>query len=86
MANADMQKEIKLISILIPVYNEEGNIEPLFNGIKNAVSKMKDYNFEIIFIDDGSTDKTIQKINSLKDTNIKILQKKKPIINQQKIP
>lgn len=67
-----MQKEIKLVSIVIPVYNEEGNIEPLFKGIKNSVSKMKDYNFEIIFIDDGSTDKTIEKINSLKETNIKI--------------
>lgn len=72
MANADMQKERKLINIIIPVYNEEGNIEPLFNGIKKSVSKMKSYAFEVTYIDDGSTDKTIEKINTLKETNIKV--------------
>lgn len=73
MANADMQKERKLINIIIPVYNEEGNIKPLFDGIKNSVSKLFDYDFEVIFIDDGSTDKTIEKINSLQDKSIKTL-------------
>jgi glycosyltransferase involved in cell wall biosynthesis len=62
-----MQKERKLISIVVPVYNEEGNIEPLFDGIKSAVSKLSDYYFEIIFIDDGSTDKTREKIQNLPD-------------------
>lgn len=73
MADVNMQKERKLVSIVIPVFNEEGNIEPLFNGIKNSVSKIKGYDFEIIFIDDGSTDKTIEKINSLKKSDIKVL-------------
>ena len=73
MANADMQKEKKLISIVIPVYNEEGNIEPLFNGILNSVSKVKGYDFEIIFVDDGSTDETIEKIHSLKEKKLKVL-------------
>ena len=68
MANADMQKERKLISIVIPVYNEEGNILPLYEGIKKAVSQTKEYDFEIIFVDDGSTDKTKEKIKNLSET------------------
>ena len=53
------------ISIIIPCFNEEGNIDELFNRI---ASKMKDsctYPFEVIFIDDGSTDHTLQKVKSL---------------------
>lgn len=53
-----MQKE--LISIVIPTYNEEGNIRELYKQLlfqfKNQVCK--NYDFEIIFIDNNSTDKT----------------------------
>lgn len=72
MANVNMQKEKKLVSVVIPVYNEEGNIKPLFDGIKKAISKMKDYDFEIIFVDDGSTDNTKKAIENIDDKNIKI--------------
>tara|TARA_Y100000590_G_C15721985_1_gene1013821 strand:+ start:987 stop:1676 length:690 start_codon:yes stop_codon:yes gene_type:complete len=44
------------ISIVIPVFNEEQNINTLYNEItKNLLKK---YNFEIIYINDGSTDNT----------------------------
>ncbi|MCD6578111.1 glycosyltransferase family 2 protein [bacterium] len=45
------------ISIVIPVYNEEANIEELFNRITLAMSKLH-YSYEIIFVNDGSTDNT----------------------------
>lgn len=44
-----------LVSILIPVYNEEGNVQSL---LKRLTPILKEYNYEIIFVDDGSKDKT----------------------------
>ena len=47
-----------LISIVTPTYNEEENIEELYNEIKKSISDIKEYDFEIIVIDNDSTDKT----------------------------
>lgn len=43
------------LTILVPAYNEEGNIDNIYKNIKNVFN---DINYEIIFINDGSTDKT----------------------------
>lgn len=61
-----------LISIIIPVYNEEQNINPL---LKRLLPVVKNYQYEVIFIDDGSTDKTIDEIKKYtnKNQNIKLL-------------
>ncbi len=48
------------ISIVIPLFNEDKNISILFNEIKNAVS-----DFELILVDDGSSDKTWEVIKDL---------------------
>ena len=48
---------MKGISIIVPVYNEEGNIERLHKEI-NEVCLEEEYLYEIIFVDDGSQDKT----------------------------
>ncbi len=51
----------KLISIVAPVYNEEGVINELLNRITETVSPLEnDYDFEFIFIDDGSKDHTLE--------------------------
>lgn len=44
-----------LLSVIIPVFNEEKNIAPL---LKRLLPILQKYNYELIFIDDGSTDKT----------------------------
>jgi glycosyltransferase involved in cell wall biosynthesis len=46
------------LSLIIPLFNEEGNIERLYKEIKVGLSNYKD-DYEIIFINDGSTDKTL---------------------------
>lgn len=55
-----------LLSIIIPVYNEEKNIDLLIKKLTPVVSL---YMYEIIFIDDGSTDQTAEVIKKIAATN-----------------
>ena len=57
-----MQKQI---SIVVPVYNEEGNVEALHKEIKEMCEKAG-YDYEIIFINDGSSDQTDEICRGLK--------------------
>lgn len=61
-----------LVSVIVPIFNEEQNIEPL---IKRLIPILKDSPYEIIFVDDGSKDKTttIVKKHSEKNKNIKLI-------------
>jgi dolichol-phosphate mannosyltransferase len=65
----------KLISIVTPTYNEEENIEELYNQIKKSISNIKEYDFEIIVIDNDSTDKTQEILKNIasKDKNFKVI-------------
>lgn len=68
--------EKKLISIIVPIHNEEKNIAPLHAEIVEVFSDLQDYDFEIIYVDDGSRDASIlelQKISS-QDRSVKILE------------
>jgi glycosyltransferase involved in cell wall biosynthesis len=47
------------LSVVIPVMNEEDNIPPLLEAVHEA---LKDFNYEVILVDDGSTDNTRKKI------------------------
>jgi glycosyltransferase involved in cell wall biosynthesis len=54
------------ISIIIPVYNEEGSIKELHNKLTRVISKITS-EYEIIFVDDGSTDSTRNSIVKLQN-------------------
>lgn len=54
----------KKISIIIPLYNEEESIRPLYNEIKKSLKTIS-CDYELIFIDDGSTDKSLSVIKEL---------------------
>lgn len=51
------------LSVVIPVRNEQDNIESLISEIKAVLEPLKEY--EIIYVDDGSTDGTFEKLKSL---------------------
>lgn len=68
-----MSQSRKLISIVIPAYNEELNINQTYEGVSEALPK--NYLYEIIFVNDGSNDGTaeiIRKINK-NDSNVKLV-------------
>lgn len=54
-----------LISVIVPVYNEEKNIPLLYKQLAEQFKKLKDYEFELVFIDDGSHDATMRKIGQI---------------------
>lgn len=67
---------MKLISIVTPCYNEEGNVEELYQRVKNVMSnELSSYKYEHIFIDNASTDNTVDTLKkiALTDKNIKII-------------
>lgn len=57
----------KLISIIIPTFNEEKNILPLFSALKAVIDSLENYNFELIFINDGSSDNSVAEIRKIAD-------------------
>lgn len=58
------------LSLVVTVYNEEDNIHPLLHQIDAALSG---YEYEIILVDDGSTDATLKRIEELKNPRVKLL-------------
>ena len=55
-----------LLSIVVPCYNEEESVKLFLNEIQSILA---DYNFEVIFVNDGSSDNTLDVIKDLADSN-----------------
>ena len=68
-------KPLITISIIIPVFNEEKTIKQILLAVK--ASKVKLYDFEIIVVEDGSTDKTLDILLSNPGLYSKLIQQKK---------
>jgi len=71
-----VENKNRLISIVVPVYNEAGNIFPLYDAVISVfrTTKMR-YDLEIIFSDNHSNDKTFEELEVLaqKDTRVKVI-------------
>ncbi len=65
----------QLISVIIPCYNEEQNVETMYSTIKQIFEEINLYEHEIIFIDNNSTDSTLIILKNLasKDIRLKII-------------
>ena len=63
---------MKKLSVIIPCYNEEENIEPFYKVISQT---LKDIDYELVYINDGSTDQTLPRLKNIytKDKNVKII-------------
>ena len=63
------------ISVIVPCYNEEETINYFYQKIVNVAAKLKKYEFEFLFIDDGSHDNTLKIIKELliKDKRVKYI-------------
>ncbi len=55
------------LSIVIPLFNERGNLSPLHEELKNVLANMGSH--EILFIDDGSTDGSANELRRIKESN-----------------
>jgi len=66
---------MKKISLIIPMYCEEQVLEECYKRVKIVLEKLDNYQYEMIFIDDGSVDSTLQKLEELakEDKNVKII-------------
>lgn len=63
----------KVISVMIPCYNEEENARPIYEAVLNELeTNLAQYDYEILFIDNKSTDKTRQIIRSICKENKKV--------------
>jgi glycosyltransferase involved in cell wall biosynthesis len=65
----------KLVSIVTPCFNEEENVREIYHQVKEVFDVIKDYAYEHIFIDNASTDRTVQILKDIakKDYNVKII-------------
>lgn len=68
----EMKQNPVYLSVVIPLLNEEGNIRVLYDALLPVAKSISD-NYEIIFVDDGSKDKSFDIINQLSSENNKIL-------------
>ena len=66
---------MKRISLVIPMYFEEKVVEECYNRVSKVLKNLNNYEYEIIFINDGSKDKTQEILEniSIKDKNVKII-------------
>ncbi|MEM6770018.1 MAG: glycosyltransferase family 2 protein, partial [Bacteroidota bacterium] len=63
-----------LLSVVVTVYNELENIRPLIDRINAALEGME---YEIIYVDDGSTDGTVKELKSLDDPRLVVVEFRK---------
>lgn len=66
---------MSLISLIFPAFNEQENLEELHHRLQTTIGNIKEHGFELIFIDDGSSDRTPEILRKLheQDKRIKVI-------------
>ena len=60
------------VSLIVPCYNEESNVVPFYEAIIETFKLIKDADFELVFVNDGSKDKTLEIIKSLNKSDKRV--------------
>ena len=63
---------MKKISVVVPMYYEEEVAKECYTRLKNVLEKIENYNYEIIFVNDGSKDKTLEILKEIAKENKKV--------------
>lgn len=63
---------MKKITILVPAYNEEESLNALYERISKIMNEMSNYEFELLFVNDGSRDNTLKIIKELRQKDERI--------------
>ena len=50
----------KIISVVVPCYNEEEVIKDFYTEVARVFEELKNYKYELVFVNDGSNDKTLE--------------------------
>lgn len=72
MEHNDILELMKKISILVPAYNEEDALESLYHRLGKLANDNKSYDFEFLFVNDGSRDKTLEIIKEYAETDHRV--------------
>ena len=66
---------MKKVSVVIPMYYEEEVAEECYKRVSKTLKELKEYEYEIIFVNDGSQDKTLKILEEIarKDSNVKVI-------------
>jgi glycosyltransferase involved in cell wall biosynthesis len=62
----------KLISIVVPMYNERDAVGILYRALSTVADELSNYDFEYIFVSDGSTDGTLERLRNLAGRDYRI--------------
>lgn len=65
----------KSLTVITPCFNEEGNVSEVYRKVRTAIAAAGDYEYEHIFIDNASTDNTLNELKALaaNDRNVKVI-------------
>ena len=70
LQEADMDKQHLEVSVVVPLFNEQDNVRSLYEQITATLAGK--HNYEIVFIDDGSTDGSFERLRQLFDADKKV--------------
>ena len=67
---------MKLVSVVVPFYNEAGGVEPFYAELAAVLERLTAHRFEIVCVDDGSSDGTLEELVGLagRDARVRVLE------------
>ncbi len=63
---------MKKISVVVPMYYEEEIVQECYHELKEVLTNIKNYDYEIVFVNDGSKDKTLELLEKIAKKNNKV--------------